>query len=515
MRGVHAIHAAKSPDRLALVDEHRRLTYLEADQEIAAVAVALRDHLGASRHAPVAVCMENRVEYATTWLALFRLGITCAHLSRHSTTDEIEPLLERAGARILVVSEETLEPALQLRRRRPDLGLRLVVVGGRSLPAGVHGFEQIVARGRALAGAHRIESGPRSENVVYTSGTTGRPKGAVRNFASIGVLELLAILDRLPLSSGDNHLVVAPMYHSSGQVFTLLNAALGSTVYLQSRFDAEQTLRMLHEHDIDNVFMVPTMTRRVLDLPDPLHRRYPAPGLRALISGAAPFDEALRLRAIERFGAGSVFDFYGATELGWVTLVDGHEMLSKPGSLGRAIPGQEIAIFDEQGRQLGPKEIGMIYTRSTQLMQGYMRDEDATARSRRGAWLTVEDLGYLDEQGSLFLTGRARDMVISGGVNIYPVEVENVLAHHPAITEVSVIGLPDPAWGERLVAVYVAERELDPDELRQWAKQRMASYKVPRQWQRIDELPRNPTGKVLKHELQATLTAADVAVDGP
>ena len=514
VRSVHAIHAASAPDRLAFADRHRALTYLEADAEIDAVAGALRDHLGVCRGVPVVVCMENRIEYASVWFALLRLGVTCAHVSRHATADEIEPLVERSRGRVLVVSTATLEIALAVAQRRPDLDLRIVCVSdGHALPrAGVRvwDYHALVERQMALGGDLHVEAGP-SDNVVYTSGTTGRPKGAVRDFSAFGALELLQILDRLPLHVGDRHLVVAPLYHSSGQVFTLLNSALGASIWFDERFEAGETLRRLSELRIDNVFMVPTMIARILELDDSVHHAHPTPHLQALISGAAPFSIGLRERAIARFGPDVVFDFYGATELGWVTLVDGHEMRARPGTLGQAIPGQEIGVFDDAGERVPPGRVGRIYTRSAQLMLGYMRDEDATREASLGDWLTVDDLGYLDEDGYLFLTGRARDMVLSGGVNIYPAEIENVLSLHPSIRDVAVVGLPDPDWGERLVAIVVAGPDFDAEAVQAWARERMTAYKVPRQWERVDELPRNPTGKVLKRDLVARLTRSAVS----
>ncbi|MFO0635307.1 MAG: AMP-binding protein [Nannocystaceae bacterium] len=508
VRTLHTLHAASAPDRIAVVDPRRALSYREIDAEIDAVAAVLRDHLGASRHAPVAVMMENRVEYATVWFALFRLGITCAHVGRHSTPEELEFVLERSGARVVCVSDETAAVALALLRRRPELDLRLLRAGGGPPQSRVWSYDAAIDRQRASGVQLHVEKGP-SDNVVYTSGTTGKPKGAVRDMGAMGATELLRVLERLPLHAGDRHLVCAPMYHSSGQVFVLLNTALGATVVMQERFDAEDTLRTMSQQRIQNLFMVPTMIHRVLDLPDEVHARWPTPELRVLISGAAPFNTALRERAVARFGAGTIFDFYGATELGWVTLVDGHEMQARPGTLGRAIAGQEIGIFDDDGRRLGPGEVGRVFTRSAQVMVGYLRDRGATDESKLGDWLTVDDLGYLDREGYLFLTGRARDMVISGGVNLYPVEIENALSKHPDIADVAVIGVPDVEWGERLVAVVVPRGEgFDPEAVRQWARSVLAPAKIPRQFERVAELPRNPTGKVVKRDLVARYSSA-------
>lgn len=509
VRTLHSIHAAAVPDRCAMVDDRRSVTYREIDAEIDAVAAVLRDHFGASRRVPVAIMMENRIEYAVTWFALFRLGITCAHVGRHSTAEELAFLLERSGARVLVVSDQTAAVADEALARHPDLDLRVLCAGAcTSKDRRVSGYDAAVARVRTSREPIHIEKGP-SENVVYTSGTTGRPKGAVRDMGAFGAIELLRVLERVPLHAGDRHLVCAPLYHSSGQVFTLLNTSLGGTIYLQERFDAEQTLRRLSQWKIQNLFMVPTMITRVLDLPEALFAQCPTPELRVLISGAAPFNNATRERAIARFGAETIFDFYGATELGWVTTICGPEMLSHPGSLGRALAGQEIGIFDDDRRRLGPGEIGRVYTRSAQVMVGYHRDRAATDETRLDDWLTVDDLGYLDGEGYLFLTGRARDMVISGGVNLYPVEIENVLCKHPDIADVAVIGVPDEQWGERLVAVVVPRAGFDAEKVRAWAREYLAPAKIPRQYELVDELPRNPTGKVIKRDLELRYGGAD------
>lgn len=502
MRSIHAVHAAATPDAVAMVDEHRALTYREANLEIDQWACALRDRLGAAPGRAAMIVMENRVEYLITWFALFRLGITCAHAGRHWTADELEPLLELSRARVVVVSDRTVEIPLAVARRHPELDLRIAWVGEGEAPAGVHRYDALLEEQRSSQGSLRAKRSP-SSNVVYTSGTTGRPKGAVRNLDSVGLWGLLEILERLPLHRGDRHLVVAPLYHSAAQVFALMNTALGASVHLQERFDAEETLRRLSQMRIESLFLVPTMIHRLLDLPSEAHRRWRSPHLRALVSGAAPFSHELRKRAIDRFGANVVFDFYGATELGWVTLVDGREMLQRPGTVGRAIAGQEIGIFDDAGHRLGPRETGVIYTRSRQVMQGYMQDEESTRAARRDGWLTVDDVGWLDEDGYLFLAGRSRDMIISGGINIYPLEVENALLSHPFIEDVSVIGIPDPEWGERPVAVVVAKEGFDAAGVEAYAREHLAPYKVPRRWECVEELPRNPTGKVLKRELVA------------
>ena len=214
-----------------------------------------------------------------------------------------------------------------------------------------------------------------------------------------------------------------------------------------------------------------------------------------------------------RFGAEHIFDFYGATELGWVTLIRGDEMLARPSSVGRAVAGQELAIFSEDGQRLPPGEVGLVHVRNQQTMEGYLDNKAATDATRKGAWVGVEDLGRLDEAGYLYIEGRARDMIISGGVNIYPVEIEEVLAKHPRIVEVAVVGVPDDDFGERLIGCVVTDdgEELEATALVDFARAHLASFKVPKQRTYFDVLPRNPTGKVLKRQLRELLVGGECA----
>lgn len=500
VRTMHAIHAAASPGRVAVIDAHRCLDYAGLNAEIDAIAAALHTD-GVRRGAPVGLMLENRSEYVAAWMGLVRLGIATAHIGSSTTAAELVPLLARSGIERLFVSDATWPAAAAAARENPELRLFHVGQPGQAAPAGARSYH-------ALVRAHLGQSVPTAAgsvdaaSVVYTSGTTGRPKGAVRDLAALGAMELLRVLERLPLRVGDRHLVVAPLYHSGAQAFVLLNTALGATLVLMDHFEAGRALDLLSQERIHSAFMVPTMIRRVLELPAEHHARRPTPALRALVSGAAPFGAGLRARAIERFGAGAIYDFYGATELGWVTLCNGHEMLERPGTLGRPLAGQEIRVVAEDGRTLPPGEVGKIYTRSRQLMRGYLDDDAGTQEIQDRGWVTVDDLGTLDADGHLFLTGRARDMVITGGVNVYPIEVESVLSQHPCIRDVAVLGIPDEEWGERLLAVVVPGEGFDMEEAAAWARARLAKAKVPRRWEVVEAVPRNPTGKILKGALR-------------
>ncbi len=502
-RTIHAAHALMTPDRPALVDDLHALTYREADRQMNQLAHGLRAQLGVGAGSPVVLMMSNSARYVVAWFALARLGGRAVHASYRLTVAELEYLCTHSAAHVVVVDAETAAIARELAARRPDLGLRLVLTQDAAPGAREIRYDALLAAEDTYPA--KQNGGAHSENIVYTSGTTGKPKGAVRDFAAFGVVELARVLERLPFRVGDRHLVVSPLYHSAGQIFTLLNASLGATVHFRPHFEPQDTLATLSRHGIHSMFLVPTMIRRLLQQEESAFAEHPTPHFRGLVSGAADFPHALRLEAIRRFGATAVHDFYGATELGWVTFINGEEMLRKPHSVGRPLPGQEVAIFTKEGVRVSQGEVGLVYVRNAQTMNGYLHDQAATAQSSMGEWMTTEDLGSLDADGYLFLAGRERDMVKSGGVNIYPVEIEEVLLRHPSVADVAVVGVPDAEWGERLVAVTVPRGDpalFSPADVEAFAKEHLSGFKVPRRWECVTELPRNNTGKVLKKELR-------------
>ncbi len=503
---VFALHAALSPDRLALADDSRRLTYADAAAAIDAVA-DLFARLGVGRGRAVALAAENSVDYVIAWFAALRAGARIVHASFESTPDELAYMVDHGGVAAVVVSERSVDAAVRARAGR---SLALVASGTLEDPRCDAHIARPGARRRRLL--PRLRALRRdAENVVYTSGTTGRPKGAVRDLQGSGIGELLRIVERLPVAGADHQLVVGRLYHSGAQAFTILGAALGHTLYIERRFDPERLLAKLDAERIEVMFLVPTMLRRLLDHIDTTGRRaVPGAPLRALVCGAAEFPHALRVRACAFFGSHRVYDFYGATELGWITLIRGDEMMERPRSVGRPLAGQAIALVDcERSRIDGvERDVGVIRARSGHAMRGYLADAAATSSAQSDGWTTVEDTGYLDADGYLYLAGRRRDMIITGGENVYPAEVEDVLARAEGVAEIAVVGVPDSEWGERVVAFVVARDPADaPERLAVWAREHLAPAKRPREWVVCDELPRNPTGKVLKTELRARISS--------
>jgi fatty-acyl-CoA synthase len=510
---VHKLHALLHPERLALVDDDRALTYAEAEAEIERLTSALTDRLGAGPGLPVMLMMQNRVEYILLWMALIRVGAPVVHASWRQTADELVYQLKHSSARIVFADASARKAVESATTSAANDDL---VVISLDEPFGTGHYQDLLSTlpsSVALPSVRPVErpgaGDETSGNIVYTSGTTGRPKGALRDLTAFGLVEFFRILERLPVEAGDRHLIVAPLYHSGAQVFAMMHAALGATMFIASKFEAEATLAQLCRERIHSIFLVPTMLKEILELPPDVHAAHRPRALRAIVCGAAPFVEALRIRAIARFGVDVVHDFYGATELGWVTLIDGNEMLAKPGSVGRPLAGQRLCIMDHDGHKQPAGATGLIYVRNSQTMAGYLGHAAATTQLQRQGWTTVEDLGYVDDDGYLYVVGRARDMVITGGVNVYPAEVEEALAHHEAVADVAVVGIEDETYGEALVAFVVLRRPIAPHELEAYARQRLSSYKVPRRWHVLDALPRNPTGKVLKHELAARFTPGD------
>jgi fatty-acyl-CoA synthase len=293
------------------------------------------------------------------------------------------------------------------------------------------------------------------------------------------------------------------MYHSTAFGFIAFTMTLGGTVVIEPGFDPERFLAVVERERVTTTAVVPTMLHRLLALPEATRRRYDTRCLRAFFCGGAPLSGELARRTMEELGH-VLYNFYGATETGLNTIATPEELLSAPGTIGHAIGGNAIRLLDEVGREVPEGETGELWVKNAMLVAGYHDDEAATRRSMREGFFSVGDLAHRDPRGLYHLDGRKRDMIISGGVNVYPAEVEEVLHRHPNVSECAVVGVPDDEWGER-VRVFVVPREapLDEAELLAWARKNLAGPKVPRDVRVIDELPKNPTGKVLKRELRS------------
>lgn len=339
--------------------------------------------------------------------------------------------------------------------------------------------------------------------IVYTSGTTGKPKGANRSWKKTGFESVADMIYQVGMRADDRHLVVCPLYHSAAPAFVAIMMSLGATIVLMNHFEPEKALEIIARERITCTLMVPTMLVRITHLPAEVLAAHDTSSLRWVMSGAAPLSTDTARRFMEQFGP-KLWNFYGSTETGLVTLAGPDDHVSRPGTIGRGLRGNEIRLLDDGAHEIKPGQIGELFARNSTMISGYHRNEEATRDAQRAGFFSVGDMARVDADGFYYLESRKHDMVISGGVNIYPREIEDHLHTHPAILDAAVIGLPDPEWGETLAAFIVLRtgHTLSAAEVVEYCRAHLADYKRPRKVTFLHELPRNPTGKVLKRELR-------------
>ncbi len=490
------LHARNTPDKLAVVDtiQGRRVTYREMEERANRLANALVA-LGVGRGGRVALMMRNCLEYMEIQWAVTRLGAFAVQIGYRLKAPEVAYILGNSEPAIFFCQpgEEPIarEAVAESGYTRP-----LVVLG----PA----YEELVASGDPRSWPKA--AGPSAEGsggvMIYTSGTTGRPKGAARDFRKAIHEPVADLLRQLGVHHDDRHLCVCPLYHSAAPAFVAFTVVVGGTIVLAEHFEPDHVLDLIERERITSAFMVPTMLGRLAAAQEA--RRRDTSSLHFLASGAAPLPTETARRIEAAFGP-VLYNFYGATETGLVTLALPGEHTARPGTIGRALSGNEIRLLGEDGKEVAPGEVGELYARNSMLVAGYHRDASATDKAMKDGFFSVGDMARVDADGYYYLADRKTDMVISGGVNIYPLEIEQRLHEHPAVLEAAVVGVPDDEWGESLRAFVVRRpgEEVSPDELRAFCKLTLANFKCPKTIEFIDTLPRNPTGKVLKRELRA------------
>jgi fatty-acyl-CoA synthase len=495
-------HAAAHPDKEALVEygEHgvRRLTWGEFDATINRLANALvaRGVRGGSR---VAIMLPNGSEYLIAQQALARLGATAVQIGYRLKPPEIAYILANSEPTASIVYAEYVA-AMEDARAQAKLTGPMIVVGGTGAPD--------TDWDHALAAASpevppKTKGGDGGGVIVYTSGTTGKPKGANRSWKKTGFESVAEMILNVGMTADDRHLVVCPLYHSAAPAFVAIMMSLGATVVLMNHFEPEGALDIIQRERVTCSLMVPTMIIRIANLPEATIKQYDTSSLKWIMSAAAPLTTEAARRFMNLFGR-VLWNFYGATETGLVTLAGPNDHVDRPGTIGRALRGNQIRLLDDSGQEVPRGQIGELYARNSTLMSGYHNNDEATSSAQREGFYSVGDMGRVDEQGYYYLESRKHDMVISGGVNIDPREIEDHLHTHPAILEAAVIGVPDPEWGETLRAFIVLRgtQQISETEVIDYCRQGLADFKRPRKVTFLEELPRNPTGKVLKRELR-------------
>jgi len=502
---IYRVHGRNSPSKPALIWRGRTTTWAELDERIDRFSSGL-ERRGIGRKQSIILMMRNRPEHVELGAAAARGAGAAVSVSWRSTAKELVYLANHSGARGIVTEPELLPVIEEASPELSDVFLSNVLVVGPHVPRSstlkTTPLDSLLEE-PARAAASDDGGDDDAAVVIYTSGTTGKPKGAIRKFPKDTMQAAMRFINETPMRVDDVHLVTCPLYHSTAFGFLSLSHVLGSTVVLMDEFKPEPFLELVDRHEVTTTAMVPTMLHRVLELPEETRRRYDTRSLRVVFSGGAPLPGPVATEFMDTFGD-VLYNFYGATETGLVTLAKPEDLRAAPGTIGRAVPGNEIRLLDDRGRDVRLGEVGELFVKNQLLVAGYHRDEEATKASMIDGFFSVGDLARRDRDGRYFIEGRKRDMVISGGVNVYPAEVESVLEQHPDVREVAVVGVPDREWGERVRAFVVprAGARVDEGALKTFARARLAGPKVPRDFVIVDVLPRNPTGKVLKRELR-------------
>ncbi|MEA2451332.1 MAG: long-chain acyl-CoA synthetase [Actinomycetota bacterium] len=470
--------ARSSPGSVALIAPGTSVTFGELDARQRALAGALLAE-GLNRRDRVAVFATNRVESLEVSIGVLRAGMVPVPINSLLTEPEVEFLLEDSGARVMF-TDRTVElgPSVEQVITFGDAYERFI---HNATPADISD----VALGRPMH---------------YTSGTTGSPKGVW--VEPTDEAEALSLSQRFRelwgITRDDAHLVCSPLAHSAPHRFSLRTLEAGGHVVLQGKFDAAETLAATELFGITTTFMVPTHLERIFGLGRQALARHDLSTMRLLAHAGAPIRDRTKREALEIFPEGSVWEFYGSTE-GQATRISTEEWLARPGSVGHALPGGEVVIADNDGNELPRGEIGWVWVRDPSGEEWeYWGDAAKTRNAWSGEAFCVGDLGSVDEEGYLFLAGRGDDTIITGGVNVYPMEIENVLVSHPSVAEALVYGVAHEEWGQEVRALVVPafNQPLDTEVLRAWARTQLAGFKCPRLIEIVDDLPRTPTGKV-------------------
>jgi len=486
--------AARYPDAPAILDDLGTLSFAEIDRAANAIARGLAGH-GVAPGGGVAIMCRNHRWFVAASIACSRLGAHTLYLNTSFATPQVTEVCDREAPASVVYDEEfapVVSEALSSRR-----GFLAWTDQPPSEPA-APGPPTLAG----LAAQRSSDPLPPPQDpgrtVILTSGTTGTPKGANRpNPPSLG--PAAALLSVIPLHARERTLIAAPLFHAWGFAHMFLSTALSSTLVLQRRFDAQDTLRAVAEHRAQALVVVPVMLQRMLELPAERRRAHDTSSLRVIAASGSALPGPLATRVMDAFGD-VLYNLYGSTEVAWASIATPADLRAAPGTAGRPPRGTAVRILNAAGQESGVGERGRIFVGSELLFEGYTGGGD---KARVGSLMATGDMGHLDAEGRLFVDGRDDEMIVSGGENVFPAEVEDLLAGADGVAEVAVTGVADPEFGQRLRAYVVpaAGATLDEDELKALVRGRLARYKVPREIVFVAALPRNATGKILKREL--------------
>ncbi len=501
-------HAAAQPDKLAVVDDRgggnvRKLTYAELEARSNQLSHVLVD-LGVRPGQKIVWCGQNSQGIVEMVNASRKVGTTAVPLNYRLSDEEAAYVTDHSDAVVVYVDAAYADLFTRIRADVPNVEHVLVFDG--DAPDGMIACDPLVAAASTEPLPDPTVDEADGATMIYTSGTTGKPKGAYRRRVS-SAAQATAMLAFIGYSPDDVYLTTGPLYHSGPGGFMGIALAMGQTIVLQHKFDPEDWLRLLETYRCTSTFAAPTPIRMICHVPDEVMAKYDRSSMRVMIANAAPWSFALKQQYVSKFPPESLFEVYGSTELGVNTILRPEDQMRKPGSCGKEAPMVEIRLYDADGEIVtgtGPEATGELFVRSDSVFADYYKQRDKFEEDHRDGFQTVGDIAYRDDEGFLYICDRKKDMIISGGMNIYPAEIEAALEHHPEVFEAAVFGIPSEEWGETVHAIVVrrAGAELDEHEVIAYAREHLARYKVPRSVSWMDELPKTGSGKVLKRELR-------------
>ena len=497
-------YARLYPNRNATRDSRRSLTFHQWHERTNRLANALLAS-GLGKGDRVAILAYNCVEWMELYVALGKAGLVAVPINFRLLGPEIRFIARDAGARAFIVQDELLDRVEAIRADLEIPDANYIHFGVSPRPSGYRSYEDLIAKASASDPAVSVEPSD-TWALMYTSGTTGNPKGAIRNHAGQAAMSLVTGLD-FGFSRDAAGLLVMPMCHANSLNFFSAFAYCGAScaVYDRKSFDPEHLLATLSEQHVTFTSLVPTHYIMALGLPDAVKAKYDVASVTKLLISSAPARRETKLAIMAHFRNSRLYELYGSTEAGWVTLLRPDEQLTKLGSVGRELTATgRVRLLDEAGNDVPDGTVGELYSRTPYTFSGYWNLPDKTAEAFRGAYCTVGDMAYRDADGFYYLVDRKKNMIISGGENVYPSEVEGVLGRHPAVKDVAVIGVPHDKWGESVHAVVILHpgEAIGETELLDWCKDKIAGYKRPRSvsFMREEEVPRTATGKI-QHRL--------------
>ena len=474
-------------DRLGVIDELGELTFGELHRRSNALADSLRSY-GVGPGDGVAIMCRNHRGFVDASIAAAKLGADILYLNTAFAGPQLVDVLERENPRVVVHDEEFTDLLAEADTRERVLGW----CDGHA--EGTVTLESLIESGNP---ADHDPPAKQSRIIILTSGTTGTPKGAPRSEA--GIDAAVALLSRLPLRSGWRTHVAAPLFHTWGWAHFALSMLLGSTVVLRRRFDPEDCLRALTEQDCDSLVVIPVMLQRIMQLPQETLDSYDLSRVKVVAASGSALPGDLGVDWMDQFGD-NLYNIYGSTEVAYATIANPVDLREAPGTAGKPPHSTTVKIYDQDGNEVAQGESGRIFVGNSILFEGYT---GGGSKDVIGELMATGDVGRFDEDGRLIVEGRDDEMIVSGGENVFPKEVEDCLSRHEAVVEAAAIGVDDDQFGKRLRAFVVLSdgAGVDEDDLKAFVKDNLARYKVPREFVFLDELPRNATGKVLKREL--------------